>query len=200
MRNPQCENVKREAARETQTILGSMSPKGKLGLPPLLERRRWEYGIPDAAFDIRAVFDRILVWQIATHQGETFVKGGAIIQPANFKEWDLRENPHGILISAGLNALDSLRSNGIDLGHHVTIIHVQPWRLELERDSGGTTKGLLMMQAGDITGSYDLEQALRKGRCQIATKANATGQRIHRLVDEKGEVWDPVTPWIADDM
>jgi hypothetical protein len=197
MGNPACENVKRETAEASRVLEGNISPAGALGLPPLLDKRRREYGIPDAAFASRAVYDRVFVWQIWVHQEDTYLPGGAIVQPANFREGDLRENPHGIILSAGLGALDSLRSNGIDLGHHVSIIHVQPWRMPVGiKDS----EGVLMLQAGDITGSFDLELALRSGACQITTKANQHGQRMHRLVDREGNIWDPVMPWVADDM
>lgn len=197
MNNPTCENVKKRAAEETEVVSAKMSPPGKLGLPELLEERRLKYGIPDSAFAFRAVFDRVFVWQIWVHQEETYIPGGAIVQPANFREGSLRENPHGVILSAGLGALDTLRSNGIDLGHHVSIIHVQPWRMPVGISD---SEGVLMLQAGDITGSKDLEDAIRNGDCQITTRCNEHGQRVHLFVDKNGQVWDPVKAWVADDM
>ena len=202
LNNPLCENVKKGAVEEKEEFQKKVSPPGKngnspLGLPPLLEARRLEHQIPDRAFACRAAYDRVFVWQVWIHKEETYLPGGNIVQPANFREGDLRENPHGIILSAGLGALDSLRSNGIDLGHHVTIIHVQPWRLPVGISDH---EGVLMLQAGDITGSHDLELALRSGAVRIVVRLNEHGQRIHRFEDAEGNVWDPTMPWVADDM
>jgi len=197
MGNPACENVKKEAKEESEYLSGLISPKGTLGLPELLDRRRLQHGIPDRAFEAQAMFDRIYVWQIWVHQEETFVPGGAIVQPANYRESDLRENPQGIILSAGLGALDHLRSNGADLGHHVNILHVQPWRIPVGiKDS----EGVLVLQTGDVSGSLDLRKALRRGKCRITVRMNEHGQRVHLYEDEQGQVWDPTSPWIADDM
>lgn len=50
--------------RLSDSIRARMSPKGELGIPELLDERRLEHGIPDGAFSMECLFDRILVFQI----------------------------------------------------------------------------------------------------------------------------------------
>lgn len=196
LRNPDCENAKRLAVEEHQEIAGKMSAAGALRLPAYLDHQRRKHGIIDAAFNFANVFDRVFVWQLAMHEGETFIPGGSIIQPESYKDADDKEMPFGIIIGAGLCALDEIRSHGMDLGHEVAIIAIAPWRLPIEP---GRKSGVLMLKSGDLVGSRELAQNLRDGKCRVVAEKNSEGVRVHKYVDEAGETWDPVMPWISDD-
>lgn len=137
-----------------------MSPPGALNLPDLLEARRLEYAIPDGAFAVQASFDRILIWQI-TDVKKDWSEAGLII-PDTAQDRLKKEAPRGILVSAGLSALDSLVSNGYQLGHIVRFLHLAPYvvRCETIRGADYYTR---VMDAGDLFGSEDLSEQIRNG-------------------------------------
>src|SRR5678816_156839 len=94
-----------------------VSPPGAFGLSPLLDERRVKMLIPDGAFRIACAFDRILMWPLAD---STFGEGKAsehIFFADVGREQDAMTSPRGVVISAGLEALDVLRTNGMDVGH-----------------------------------------------------------------------------------
>lgn len=151
-------------------IRDAMSPPGALGLPPLLDRRRLEFGIPDAAFTRQALFDRVLVYQLPPEEFERGTFGDTkILAPDVTRDREHREAPRGLLVSAGLQALDELRSNGVDLGHVITFLRVAPWRIRIGI-IGAQQFDLLVMQSADIVASADLQEALRSGEIEIEQK------------------------------
>src|SRR5690349_8585987 len=97
-------------------VLEHMSPMHKpLGLGPLVEQKRWRYGIPDEAFFNQcAAFNKVLVSQIPEEESDTY-EGTVILKTEVTKKRELVEAPRGVIVSAGLQALDELRSNGIDI-------------------------------------------------------------------------------------
>ena len=110
-----------ELAKEMRN---KIAPRGSLGLPPLLEERRWEYAIPDTAFGIAAVYDRLFVYQILSGQKETFSTGGKVLMPDTMLTAEKEVTPTGVIISAGCQALNIIRSNGMDLGHLVYYVQI----------------------------------------------------------------------------
>lgn len=160
------------AKKRTVLIKQRMSPEGALGLPPLLEAQRFKYGIPDGAFKSQASFDRIYVWPLDLHEGEATVGGTSIIRPNVTKLRDMQEGHRGVLISAGLIALDNLLSHGIGLGHIVSTNKNVPFARRCENLEGDWLF-YLVMRDGDLAGSETLAEELRAGK--------------KRLVDEGGE-------------
>lgn len=199
MQNPACERQLKDIAQEDKAVRGKISPRGSLGLPPLLDARRLEYGIIDEAFNNQPVFDRIYVWQLPLHEEETFMQGGAIVKPDWMKARDKKTTPRGILVAAGLSALDTLRSHGIDIGHIVTIIAIAPWTLPIAIVEGHWFE-LLMLRDGDIVGSDDLATTLRSGVVKTTTVPSDNGARVHKYTDAEGKTWNPVAPFISDDQ
>lgn len=184
------------ARKGDDAIRKAMSPKGKLGLCPLLEARRWVELIPDNAFKTHAVFDRILVMQVDMDKHkETFGDTG-ILMPDTARARINEQTCRGIIISAGLLALDELRSNGIDLGHYVRFIKNAPWKMQVDTVEGHEVYELVM-RSGDLVSDEDLSEALRRGECRIEYDA-ASGK--HGFVDKKGVQWQPKLPWIAEDQ
>lgn len=159
----QKESVVASMERMTAAIKKKMAPPGELRLPKLLEARRLEYGITDGAFRLQAAYDRILVFQLQeVHLMKgTFGEDSKILMPKAFEDSAERAAPRGIIVSAGLKALDELRTNGMDLGHIVTFNHVSPWRIETDIIEGKKMR-LLVMHAGHIIGSEDTARMLRE--------------------------------------
>lgn len=194
------ENKVQEVAKEVKR---RQSPEGHFKQnTPLLERRRIQHVIPDGAFKQTMTFDRILVSQMDQDDGETYGDTG-IFKPEAAKAHDTNTAPRGILLAAGLEALDSLRSNGIDLGHIVTFIKNAPWHMRIDNVMGHDMHALIM-RAGDITGSEDLATALQSGECRIEAKETVHEDgvvvREHHYVDNDGKTWSPTLPFIGDDF
>lgn len=184
------------AAKRAARLEAKMSPPGGLGLPKLLDERRFRYGIVDSCFDVHAAFDRILVFQIEPEwaQGETY-GSGPIIMTEGSRRKAKEEAPRAIIVSAGLKALDNLRSNGIDLGHIVHILRMHPWRLPVDLIDG-IPEYLIILRDGDVVGSEDLATSLRLKKSQIRFD---TITNEHALLDEHGKSWRPGEPFSPDD-
>lgn len=176
-------------------IREQMSPPGTLGLPPLLEKRRWEELIPDGAFKTQALFDRILVMQVAPEKGQTTFAGTNIIMTDSRIDRIEDEACRGIIVSAGLLALTELRTNGCDLGHYVRFIKNAPWRMKIDTVKSKDIHELVM-RSGDLVSSEDLSTALREGRVKVAYNAET---KVYAYVTEDGMQWDPQMPWMPDD-
>jgi hypothetical protein len=173
-----------------------MAKRGKLGLPPTLDARRLKYGVPNGAFKIAPIYDTVYVFQLPTADGTTFQEGGAIEMPQAAMQQIVNESPRGLLVAAGLRALDELRSNGVDVGHIVQLHRLSPYRLYVDTIAGYRFT-LVMLRAGDIRGSEDLQAALAAGECKVVFDEKIAQ---HVFVDKKGKRWNPVLPWLPDDM
>jgi len=178
--------------------MNAMSPPNSLGLPPLLEKRRWEHTIPDAAFETVQSFSFVTLYQISQFEGETYGDTKIVMADAT-RDREKNEAPRGVLISAGLQAMDILRSNGIDLGHVVTFIRVAPFRQRVGV-IGARNEYVLGLQVGDIRGSEDLAKELRSGWSRIKLHTLEDGSVEHRIENADGAAWKPSRPWIAEDL
>lgn len=178
--------------RGQERIQAVMSPKDALGLPPLLEARRLEWHIPDGAFMLAPLYDRVFVYQI-----ETYLDGkkGQITMSERKQSAEKRTNPRGILVAAGALALDSVRSNGCDLGHVVRFQNVNPLRLVVDYSDGQEFE-VQLMTAGDLTGSEDLSDMLRSGAVRMEKGEDGK----HRYVNQEGATFDPTMPWVPQGM
>lgn len=169
-----------------------ISPAGALNLPPLLEKRRLELDIIDEAFDLACAGEFVMLWQIkeASHQGDTY-GDSSIIMTEQTKDREGREAPRGVVVAAGLKALDGLRSNGIDLGHIVMHTHNAPYFRRIAIING-TSYRLVILQAGDIVGSEDLAQSMRSGDAKVVVSTDPETQfDYHYFQGEDGKVWRP---------
>lgn len=157
-----------EAAKaRTAELKTMMAPPGALGLPPLLEQMRLKWGIPDGAFEARAIFDRIHIFPI-DYEGDKETYGNSMIhRPSSAKTRDIQRGHRGVLISMGLEAMDHCISHGVELGHIVRTIRNAPHVQEVARLVNGGPMYILVMRDGDLTGSETLEQQVRNGEKQI---------------------------------
>lgn len=192
----QIESDNPESIAETAAILRHMSPRGSLGLPPLLEQRRWEWGITDGAFQQVATFERIFVHRIpaAGETGETY-DGGKIIRPSMTVDREEQQSSRGVLVSAGLRAMDILYSNGIDLGSIVRVINNAIYGIPVEM-VGGKRRWLLVLNDGDICGSEDLAQLL-KSRTVGVRRIDFEDKPSEHAITGRGNA---LTPWVSDDQ
>lgn len=181
----QWDHKKRELEKEAHLRESKMSPEKALGLPPLLDARRREWLITDGAFAIAPLYNRVFVHQIPMTVEK---KKGRIHVPDTVANKLQRSCHRGVLIAGGGLALDALRSNGVDLGHIVHFIHVNPWRLFVDYEDGQDYQ-VLAMTVDCITGSEDLAESLKTGKAKMQV---VDGK--HQLTDVDGHLWDPVMP------
>jgi hypothetical protein len=186
----QLEARDRELAERASAIIRKrMSPPGALGLPKLLDQRRTEFGITDGAFERQAVFDRIYIWQIPMQSGDKFESDSLIHMPESVKQREKNKAPAGIIVSAGLNALDQLRSHGVDLGHKILFCHTAPYHIRYDSVLG-VEQHLIILQACDIIGSEDLATNLKNREVRYLARRTETSVE-HTFIDESGKPWLP---------
>lgn len=173
---------------------------------PLLEKRRLEFGIPDGAFRIQATYDRCFIYQYgssAAEAGKRTYGEGPILMPEEAVDHDLESAPKGVLIGAGPVALDAMTSNGIQLGDVVLFNKLSPYRFHIDTIAGRRDY-MVLVRAGDICGSEDLQARLdrREARIQIEDIKDEEGrvvERQHLIKQVDGSIWTPTMPWIGDD-
>jgi hypothetical protein len=180
------------AERVKEKLTEVMATPGTLGLPELLEARRLKYGMPDGLFKHQAAYDRVLCYQIPRFETETF-GDTLIVRPDSVKKKDREGAPRAVIVSAGMRALDNLRSNGMDLGHVVTFLRLSPWRFPAEMVEGHEFY-LLPLYAGDIIASEDTAEELKTGKREVTTVVYQ-GRLEHCFKNEDGTVY---RPWMAD--
>lgn len=179
----------------------NMSPPGSLGLPELLERRRLQYAILDGAFKVQALYDRVFVHQLPFSDDVKKVDGSSkIIAPDITRKRQREEMPRGVLIGAGLEALDHLRANGIDLGHIVTFMRIAPLRLKVISEEG-LDQWVVVLHCGDLTGSEDLAATMKRGDVTVEHVPNPKepGYLHHALKTKDGNIWHPTKPWMPEE-
>lgn len=185
------------AAKEVQLLLEHISPESSPPIPMsrLLNERRLKYLIPDEAFEYAGgtAFDRVLTWQVSRHEGET--KGGLILMPETTKEYERQSACMGIIVGAGLQALDGLKSHGIDLGHLVVHAKNVIFRLPFAT-IGGKDYWLTILTTGDIIASCDLARLRKEKAVRTIEKPTEGGGIEHLHCDENGKLWHPQSPFV----
>lgn len=171
--------------------------KDTLGLGPLVDQKRMKYGIVDAAwYGQHPLFDRVLVWQISEDEGETY-NGGVIVKTEVARKRELVEAPRGVIVGAGLGALDVLRSNGVDIGHTVGFTRLAPFRRPIGVFAG-VPLALIVLHVGDLVDSEDLGAQARNRTVRIQHK-EIDGVTRHYFVDHNGKAWTPVGAEMPED-
>jgi hypothetical protein len=128
------------------------------------------------------------------------MEGGLIEMTDEQESGRARRAPRGILVSAGLQAMDVLYGNGIGLGDMIWMASHTPWRFELDtKKIEGRVENIefFFMQAGDAVLSEDLGEKLKRGEVKIVRGADGK----HRYWYEDGTElprFDP--PEHPDDM
>lgn len=196
--------IEREAIALSELMRAKMSPPGALKLgSAVLEKRRLEHGITDAHFRAAAAFDAVLVKQLEVEETHG---DGYIYRTDAAKIREQEGTWKGIVISAGLKALDELRSHGIDLGHIVYFIKHVSCRIQVD-SVGGHPEWLHILSAGDIKASVDLAEAMREGTVRVENVFDKNGAPEHRINMRNPETGEfdqkPIgrrEPWISEDV
>lgn len=147
----------------------SLKPLGFYNIPELLDKRRLEFGIPNGAFESFPTFDKVYIYQIPLpgQGGSTYSKGGMILKPEQVQSFERNTAPRGIVVSAGLQALDSLYSTGVELGHIVRFKKLSPFIMPVA-EIKGYWFSVYVVRDGDIEASEDLAELInsRQAICQ----------------------------------
>ncbi len=147
----------------------------------LLSQRLKTIGVPPCPY--QPAFDRICVYQYPEEMArrETFAEGGVVLKPENVRARDEKVSPRGLLVAAGIEAMDYLRSNCIALGHIVWTARFSPWAHVIERRETGDVT-MMFMRAGDIVGSEDVLRLIREGK--VAIEVGPDGKHVYKVLDE----------------
>jgi hypothetical protein len=137
-------------------------PNLELAFPKLLRDRIVEFSIPDAPGQIG--FDEVMIFQIPDDEmgGEKFGKDSALYKPETIADSDKRRCPRGVIISAGLSALDMLRDHGMQLGEMVLFSPYSMHRFEVKRTKGKSVE-FCFMHVSDVKVSADIPGRLVSG-------------------------------------
>lgn len=161
----------------------SLAPRGTYNIPMLLDERRFEYGIPNGAFESFPAYDKVYIWQVNLTERKTYAAGGVIVKPEQRVAHDRNTAPRGIIVSAGLAALDSLRSTGIDIGHIVRFKKFSPF-IQPVGEINGVELTVMVIRDGDIVSSEDLASAYHKRFISIINASEEAGGYDHRFARE----------------
>jgi len=149
-----------------------------------LDEARKRYGIPDCVFEACVpLFERVYVWQLPMREGATWSATSAILVPDTKASFEHKTSGRGVLVGAGLKALDVLRSNGVELGDVVRFNRLSPEILESGR-IGTESITVMVMYTSNLTGSEDLAKRIAAGDAAIQRQG-----QIHYIEDGS-----PLTP------
>lgn len=145
--------------------------------PLLVERaKEWGFDIP-----VGAPFGpRVTVWRLPPIQ-----KSGGLWMPED------AQSPHvlGILVSAGMSALDVLESNGVTLGHYVKFERFAGWEHDDQTPEHKRGSRFLHLNDRNILESLDLMSDLEAGRVSyLRGEDGRTRLEVKLLSDKKAKV------------
>lgn len=165
----------------------SLKPLGFYNIPELLDKRRLEFGIPNGAFESFPTFDKVYIYQIPLpgQGGSTYSEGGLILKPEQIQAFERNTAPRGIVVSAGLQALDSLYSTGVEIGHIVRFKKLAPFIMPVAEIKGHWFS-VYVVRDGDIEASEDLASALNNR--QVRLKNVSATSYDHRVQLVEGEL------------
>lgn len=127
-----------------------------LGLE-LLTKRVFEYKIP--AWPGQALYERVLIFKIpeeSTASDEIDIGDGhKLVKPETRVGVDVSRCPRGIIVSAGLRAMDIMRAQGMELGELVWFAPHVPFRFVVKQRSRQDDE-FSFMNVGDIILSEDV--------------------------------------------
>lgn len=181
-----------EAIEERKRL---MAPPGALDLPALVEEARIKYSLPDTFFAGGASYDSVVLYQVPLyldHYGRS-----DLYMPDSTKDILRSEASRAVILDAGLLALDSLRSNGIDLGHIVCFTRFSPCRPVVDVIKGKELR-VVVVHAGDIRWSETLRAEVRAGKKKVVRRLIEKTWR-HIYVDTTtNEEWVPEMAYSSD--
>lgn len=116
------------------------------------------------------VYDRVFIAPLETYGQPDKTTGGIVIAETSKRRLAAQV---GLLVAAGVRALEELYSHGIELGDIVMMARFSHW--ERGYMVGNREHRIYIVQAGEIVGSEDLKTRLDRGDIWIEMDA-ATGK------------------------
>jgi hypothetical protein len=155
----------------------------------LLTKRMREMDLPKCPY--QPAFDRCAVVMVPEDMAtrETYARGGVIVKPEAKRSDEQKISARGVIVGAGLSALDVMKSHGIELGHIVWVARLSPWRHVIERTEKGDVE-MLFMRVGDIVGSEDTLAAVEDGSLEVVV--NDQDQHVYRGAEKRHDPPDYV--------
>lgn len=162
-----------------------MPKESKLSL--LLQRMK-EFEIPE--WPGEAVFEEVLLYCLPDEgaASETFSKDGMIVKPDTRKAIDIARSPRGIVVSAGLKAMDIMDAHGMQVGELVWFAPHVPYRFEVGRNEKGPIL-FMFMNVADIKLSEDVPTRLANG--DIVLTKNSKGEHVYAGKDRVDPTLSP---------
>jgi hypothetical protein len=154
----------------------------------LLAERITEFRIPP--WPGQAQFERVLIYRIPDEgaANEKFGEDSLIFKPDSRKAVDVSRSPRGVIVSAGLQAMDILRGNGMQIGDLVWFAPHVPTRFETGRDDRGPIE-FFFMNVGDIVVDEDTLARVVDG--DLSSAFTVDGRHAY---SKKGELLDRKSP------
>jgi co-chaperonin GroES (HSP10) len=149
---------------------------------PLLVKRQQEYGFEVPSFQPRG--SAVVVWRlppIERPMGTIYV----------VDEAGQAQSPHvkGVLIAWGPKAMDSLSSEGFDLGQIVIFKRFAGWETNDQTPEVARACRILMLEASDIIGSDDLREQLESGKASyIKDESGRHNLAVKQISDKKAKI------------
>ncbi len=142
---------------------------------PLLVARAKEYGFDlpsDAPWG-----DRVIVWRLPAIEKTD----SGLYMPEN------RDEPHvlGVLVAAGMRALDELETNGITLGHMVKWERFAGWEHDDQTPEHKRGARFLHLNSRNILTSLDLKEGLERGTVNYLRGDDGRSRLETRLLSDK---------------
>jgi hypothetical protein len=165
----QLQGIAARAELQDQSLEELMSPPGALGLPELLDQRRIEHKIPDAAFQIQPLSGYVFLHQIPVTKDEKLA-GSQLVRPDVAVQNERYTASCAVLIAAGLDAMTYLYQNGTDIGNIVRFAKLALLRLTLGVFVAGEEAHVSILHCTEIRGDLDLSRKLRDGFVKLVLK------------------------------
>ena len=145
---------------------------------PLLEERRWEYMIPDSAWSHWPVYDRVLIVQ-TSDVGVRLHSESSLYIPEITQDAEHSTSSEGVIISAGLRALDHAKHHGWDVGHKVSFIANFLFKRRYAFAADGSELHAGVLRSGDIIGSAELGRYIHEGSRALIYNKETGEHELH---------------------
>lgn len=172
----------------------SLKPKGYYNIPPLLDERRLEYGIPNGAFESYPAFDKVYIHQLPFNTQKTYASDGMILRPDQINAYDRNTAPRGILVAAGLQAMDAIYSTGIEIGHIVRFKKMSPFVMIVDTIDGHDLS-IYVVRDGDIDASEDMAKHINSKHGKIENVSPEGKSYDFRYIKDGVTTGNKVSPY-----
>jgi hypothetical protein len=141
----------------------SKKPQPRGAMSDLLLSRMAEFDIPP--WPGQALFERVVVFRVAdaASASDTFIPDGRIVKATSTRDRDEIRSPRGVIVSAGLRALEILTDHGMEVGELVWLAPHLPYRFQVGMTKEGASIEFLFCNVGDIVLSEDLLDRIGRG-------------------------------------